>query len=300
MNYQQKYIKYKNKYLLLTKQKGGFDEDNTKEDYTDLIPFYLKFLDEQNKDYASIIERNNIMMNDIKKNPSNINQIMKYGFTDIISNQLSIKYIDMIPQKYKSKIIKLRDVTAIKQLVGCTSLKEVTFAEEFSYYHRRTIYPNMLPDSLEKIEFHEYGEIVIEEGALPKNLRELKCNPYTYIMGNIPSSVKLVNCDPSKMNIKAKPIMKNTDIITYENELRQGTLTPNITDLWIGFDNDKQELTQIPSSVIHLKLYGPFNQPLKPYIFTPQLKLITIINENYSYKDQIPKNIKVIYGDHAY
>jgi len=206
---------------------------------------------------------------------------------------------NMIPQKYKSKIIKLHGVTAIQQLTGCTSLKEVTFAEEFSYYHRRTIHPYMLPDSLEKIEFHEYGEIVIEEGALPKNLKELKCNPHTYIMGNIPSSVKLVNCEPSKMNIKTKPILKNTDIVTYENELKQGTLTQNITDLWIGFDNDKQGLTQIPPTVIHLYLYGPFNQQLKPSIFTPQLKLINIVNENYSYKDQIPKNIRVIYGEHT-
>ena len=263
MDYSYKYFKYKTKYLSLKTKKNQYG-GNTQVKYR-----LVSDSDIQSKQKTEL---------------------------DLLFDE---KIFNMLQPINKAKIRKLKNVMDINQIKDFISLEELSFGEFFGADGRITIKKGILPETLKKIDFYDYDNTIIEKDALPKNLQEIYCGMNTQILGSVPKNLKVNKCEPQQYNLKVikTKVELYIDIDNYKQELHAGTLKPNVTHLILmNFDKNKRLPNKYPNTLTHLTLSGHFDQIIPTDIFPPSLKFLRIENENYSYKNQIPKSLQVKYG----
>lgn len=204
-----KYVKYKN-------QIGG-NQNNI--DYTGLKQVILEYLNADAKrlsreleDKQDAIQNNKKVIEEINIDPSILNTKKEdYGFTlynayNHLFNHLNLDYpidtklFEMMPPKYKNQIqgittSNLKDLKNVKEL---QALKKLTCGEWFGDVQKK-IKPGDLPDSIEELVFGDFNNTIIEKGALPKNIKRIKCGKLsetegTFIEDEIPPHVELDFC----------------------------------------------------------------------------------------------------------
>ena len=303
MDYYKKYIKYKSKYTKLTiKQTGGSN------DYTNLKPAFLEYYEKRIGELNEEKEEVNKIISLLKQSDATLNENNSYfhlhNKDDTERYTVSInmfhqnhKGLDvdanseiykMISEKDRNLITTLFGVTKLEQLKGCVQLKKIKFDEFFSYGGEVIIQPGDIPDTIEEMYFWFDTIVTIKKGALPKNLRRFECGSRTFIEGPMPECVKFIDCKQGLLDRKNVVYYSNT-LEKYNDDLKNNKLPKNITDLGI-YGDMIGNIDEIPLTVENLIIMdNEFNKS--------NLKFLTISNKNYGYKDKIPKNIMVSYGD---
>jgi hypothetical protein len=152
MDYKNKYLKYKIKYLTLKQtQKGGFLED--------LPPEVLRHMGE----YDIIPELRGVSRATHKTTSDT------YFETNVFDMNGVTNY-SSLPDEFKNKVKKIKNVNSLNGLNQLSNLTELWFGSDFN----QPIGQNVLPNSLTHLEFGKNFNQSIGQNVLPNSLIHLQ------------------------------------------------------------------------------------------------------------------------------